>query len=134
MHTSRQGNKMADADEMNMLPQQKALAGMLERGGRDLHRLDTVEPRKVTEVAILALATLRTWLGPAVLRRALQEVGWDEMDTWETELAAGEAHLARLRACIQEELHLSLRDRNRRRPDLAPRIRERILRRRSVSA
>ena len=107
-------------DETCMLAEQETLAASLERLGRSLRHRRVADPELATETALTALATVRTWIGAETVLLGAESVKRERLEEWEQELASDSRHCSELRDAIHTELHLSLRERNRRRTDLVP--------------
>jgi hypothetical protein len=105
-------------DEEWFLAEQETLAAGLERMGRNLRHRREADPEVATETAPTALATIRTWIGAETVLAGAAGVRRERPEEWERELAADAAYCSALRQALHRDIHLSLRERNRRRPDL----------------
>lgn len=87
---------------------------------RSLRRWRDSDPEMAVELAVSALATVRAWVDVEVLLDGARDVGRERLEEWEQQLAAASEDCAILRDAIHDDLHLSLRERNRQRLDLLP--------------
>ncbi len=78
---------------------------------------DAVE---TTEIVIAGIGAIQAWLESGIALVAIEAARHDRLEAWEEKLWSGETYLAALRIAVQDELSLSLRERNMRRLDLVP--------------
>jgi hypothetical protein len=88
--------------------------------GRYLRRSQKSDPEVAMERAIAALAAIRTSLRTDTVLASTRGLSVERLGEWEQELAASTDHLQSLWQTVHDEVHLTLRERNRRRFDLLP--------------
>lgn len=106
-------------EQPTSLAKQQGLGSAFAALGQTLHAQRETDPRLMTETVLTALASIRTWLEASTVRTSLQGVQRDRLEEWEDELMHAAEYCAQLADIVQGELHMSLRERNRRVVELA---------------